>query len=576
MKKKKRMLKKVIISFIAIFTFVSCFYTVSLMNNDNVVKAMEQEREDISMIAEAYKWIDPEDIDPKTGKLKEGVIYNIGENGRAYTSEGFKQFEFIDTNREITPLVEYKTGGEIAYINYVQNRNEILFSNNFMVDFDITYDEKNINIEKKKYELVKTEYKQSSYQDKRTHLVMKSKRVKVGWFYVTVWYPAIESYYETIIVNTPHNTYNEVVQHVGSISLEDNANVLTKLTANAVDKYFPSVRSLSNEHKIPLLISFMDVVIGKVVYVIRQVLSMIADFVPILDEIKTAFETIKGYDLFTGEEIGTFWRIFGAVTLAVTLVVSFVSFGAGGVAIDAGADAAQFAKKASKLANKIDDVNAATKQLDNVYDGVKKVDGLKELGGDALKYASKHLDDAKKVDNAAELAQEGIKSTSKAFSKFPEDIKTANLSSSVFTDNNAFKRGFIIDEFAGNVKNAENAGDVIGLGRTAKTFDLLDTTSDSLVSVKSLDTTAKTYQTPANLKRTLTKYIDDIDPKKWSKGYDGATNFSETLKYGKDFKNTRLDLYIPKEGFSKAQLEVINDIAKNLPDGVALNIIKLK
>ena len=77
------------------------------------------------------------------------------------------------------------------------------------------------------------------------------------------------------------------------------------------------------------------------------------------------------------------------------------------------------------------------------------------------------------------------------------------------------------------------------------------------------------------LKRTLTKYVDDIDPKKWSKVYDGATNFSETLKYGKDFTNTRLDLYIPKNGFSPEQMEVVNDVIKNLPEGVFFNIIKL-
>ena len=157
MKKKETLIKKVVTTFAVIVTMISCFYTVSLMNNENVVKAMEQEREDLLMLSEAYKWIDAEDIDPTTGKLKEGVIYNIGENGRAYTSEGFKQFDFIDANREITPLVEYRTGGEVAYINYAQNRNEILFSNNFMVDFDITYDESNLNIEKKKYELVRTE-----------------------------------------------------------------------------------------------------------------------------------------------------------------------------------------------------------------------------------------------------------------------------------------------------------------------------------------------------------------------------------------------------------------------------------
>ena len=527
------------------------------------------------MLAEAYKWIDKEDIDPKTGKLKEGVIYNIGENGRAYTSEGFKNFDFIDVNNNVTPLTEYETGNEVAYINYVQNRNEILFSNNFMVDFDITYDETNLNIEKKKYDLVKTEYKQSSYQKTKHRLAMRSKKVKIGFIKITVWYPVIEDYKETVIVTTPHNTYNEVVQHVGSIGLEENSNVLTRLTATAVDKYFPNVRSMSIEHHIPLLIAFMDVVVGKVVNVIRQLLSMIADFIPILDEIKTAFETVKGYDMFTGESIGTFWRIFGAITLAISLVVSFVTFGAGGVAIDAAADAAQFAKKSAKFAGSVGNVNGFVKQADNIYDSVKKVDGLSDLGGDALRYAGKHLDDLDKVDNAAELAQEGIKGTTKVFNNFPDNVKSVDLSSSVFTDNNAFKRGFIIDEFAGNIKNVDGASDVIGLGRTAKTFDLLDTTSDSLVSVKSLDTTAKTYQTPGNLKRTLTKYVDDIDPKKWSKGYDGATNFSETLKYGKDFTNTRLDLYVPKNGFSPEQMEVVNDVMKNLPEGVFFNIIKL-
>ena len=572
---KKSRWKKIVTTLSVIVTMISCFYTISLMSNDSVVKAIEQEREDLLMLAEAYKWIDKEDIDPLTGKLKEGVIYNIGENGRAYTSEGFKEIKFIDVNSNLTPLTEYRTTGEVAYINYVQDRNEILFSNNFMVDFDITYDETNLNVEKKKYDLVKTEYTQTSHQETRHRLAMRSKKVKIGWLKVTVWYPVIEEYNETIIVTTPHNTYQEVVQHVGSVNLEDDSNILTKTTAQVVDKYFPSVREMSDKYSIPLLIVFMDTIVGKVVGAIRQLLSMIADFIPILDEIKTAFESLMGYDLFTGDEVGTFWRIFGAVTLIVSLVVTFVSFGAGGMVIDAATDIASTTKKGKKLLNYVESVKDSSKQLSNTFEGVEKIAGVGVLGGNALKYAAKHSDDLAKVDDIVELAQEGIKGTTKVFDNFPNNIKSVDLSTSVFTDNNAFKRGFIIDEFAGNVKNVEGASDIIGLGRTAKTFDLLDTTSDSLVSVKSLDTTAKTYQTPANLKRTLTKYINDIDPKKWEVGYDGATNFSETLKYGKDFTNTRLDLYIPKNGFSASQMEVIRDVTKNLPDGVIFNIIKL-
>lgn len=572
--KKKKVVKKVINSLIIMFTFVSCFYTVSVMSNEHNVKAMEQAREDLLLLSEAYKWIDEEDIDPTTGKLKEGVIYNIGDNGRAFTSEGFKQFDFVDANREIAPLVEYKTGGEVAYINYVQNRNEILFSNNFMVDFDITYDESNLNIEKKKYNLVKTEYKQSSYQDKRTRLVMKSKKVKVGWIKITVWYPAIETYYETVIVNTPHNTYQEVVQHVGSISLEDDANILTKLTASAVDKYFPEVRKVSNEYNIPLLIMFMDSVVGKVVNVVKQVLSMIADFIPVLDEIKTAFETVKGYDMFTGESIGTFWRIFGAITLVVSLVVSFVSFGAGGIAIDAAADAAQFAKKSAKFANNAKTVANATESLSDGYKSIRKLDGLQELGGNALKFAKKNSDDvvaalkkidgdtaadlieqgasvSRKVDNVLDLGKTGKKTLANGV-----EITQVSKSSDVFKKN-PFDRGFELDDFGGN-----------NLGRTYKTVDRLDETTDTVTSIKSLDTTAKTYQNPSKFKSTINKYLSEVDADQF-----GKAGRDVIIYKGDDFTKTAVDLYIPKDGFTKDQFDIISNL--KLKDGIKLNIIML-
>lgn len=395
---KSKRLKKIVTTLSVLVTMISCFYTISLMSNDNVVKAIEQEREELLLLSEAYKWIDKEDIDPKTGKLKEGVIYNIGENGRAYTSEGFKEFQFIDANSNLTPLTEYRTSGEVAYINYVQDRNEILFSNNFMVDFDITYDETNLNVEKKKYDLVKTEYTQSSHQETRHRLAMRSKKVKVGWFKITVWYPVIEEYSETIIVTTPHNTYQEVVQHVGSVNLEDDSNILTKTTAQVVDKYFPSIREMSENYGIPLLIMFMDTIVGKIVGIIGQLLSMIADFIPILDEIKTSFETVMGRDMFTGEEIGTFWRIFGFVTLVVSLVVSFVSFGAGGMVIDAVADTALTAKKAAKVGESAKDVVKAGVNVSKKLDDVAGLKGFGKIKGKKLKVLSN-------ADNKAKISK---------------------------------------------------------------------------------------------------------------------------------------------------------------------------
>ena len=562
MKRKSFFVKKVMLPLLVLITMISCFYTISLMNNDNIVKAMEQEREDILMLQEAYKWIDSDDIDPSTGKLKEGVIYNIGENNRFYTSNGFQKYDMRDksTTNNVNPMTDYKTDNPTIYINYKQDRNEILFSNNFMVDFDITYDEKNLNIEKKKYNLVKTEYTQSSHKEERSRLVFRSKRVKIGWFKITLWYPAIEKYNETVVVTTPIQTYDEVVEHVGSINLDEDRNILTKTTAKLVDKYFPSIREMSNTYGIPVLIMLLDTIVRTVVNVVKQILSIVADFIPVLDEIKTSYETVKGKDMFTGEEIGTFWRIFGGIMLVVGLVISFVTFGAGGVAVDAATDTAQTVKKGKKLASKADDVAGAAKKLDNTYDGIKKMDGFSDASGNVVKYVSKNSDEVlgamkkldgdtvadlieqgssatKKIDNALDIGSSGTKKLANGV-----EITKVEKSSDVF-NLNKFDRGFNIDDYGGN-----------NLGRTFKTVDKLDETTDTVTSIKSLDTRASTYQNASKFKSTVNKYLDQVDATQFGK------KGGRILEKGQDFTKTAVDLYIPKEGLNLEQLKVIENI----------------
>ena len=562
MKRKSFFVKKVMLPLLVLITMISCFYTISLMNNDNIVKAMEQEREDILMLQEAYKWIDSDDIDPSTGKLKEGVIYNIGENNRFYTSNGFQKYDMRDnsTTNNVNPMTDYRTANPTIYINYKQDRNEILFSNNFMVDFDITYDEKNLNIEKKKYNLVKTEYTQSSHQEERSRLVFRSKRVKIGWFKITLWYPAIEKYNETVVVTTPIQTYDEVVEHVGSINLDEDRNILTKTTAKLVDKYFPSIREMSNTYGIPVLIMLLDTIVRTVVNVVKQILSIVADFIPVLDEIKTSYETVKGKDMFTGEEIGTFWRIFGGIMLVVGLVISFVTFGAGGVAVDAATDTAQTVKKGKKLASKADDVAGAAKKLDNTYDGIKKMDGFSDASGNVVKYVSKNSDEVlgamkkldgdtvadlieqgssatKKIDNALDIGSSGTKKLANGV-----EITKVEKSSDVF-NLNKFDRGFNIDDYGGN-----------NLGRTFKTVDKLDETTDTVTSIKSLDTRASTYQNASKFKSTVNKYLDQVDATQFGK------KGGRILEKGQDFTKTAVDLYIPKEGLNLEQLKVIENI----------------
>lgn len=571
--KNKALIKKIVTSFIVIVTMISCFYTVSIMNNDNVVKAMEQEREDLLMLTEAYKWIDENDIDPETGKLKEGVIYNIGENNRFYTSNGFQKYN-VEYTDGVTPLTEYRTNSPVIKINKVQNRNEILFSNSYMVDFDVTYDEKNLNIEKKKYNLVKTEYTQSSHNEQRKTLVWKSKKVKVGWFKITVWYLDWNYYTETVVTTTPIETYNEVVQHVGSVNLEDNSNVLTKFTSNLVDKYFPSIRQMSNNYGIPLLIMFMDTIIKKVTSVVSQILSIVADFIPVLDEIKTSYETVKGRDMFTGEEIGTFWRVFGALMLVVSVVVSFASFGAGGVIVDAATDTAQATKKGAKLLNKVDDVADSGKKISKSFDGIRQMDGLGDLGGDALKYASKHTDEvtdalkkldgdtvadlieqtssaSRKVDNVLDLGSTGKKTLSNGV-----EITKVDKSSDVFKKSWR-DRGFELDDFGGN-----------NLGSTFKTVDRLDEATDTAISIKSLDTTAKTYQDPAKFKHKINTYLNEVDKTQF-----GRAGRDTIIYKGDDFTKTGVDLYIPKDGFTSKQMEIINNL--KIKDGIQLRIFVL-
>lgn len=573
MKVNKGFVKKLVTGLASAVTMVSCFYTVSLLSNKDIVKAMEEDRKEVEMLVESYKWIDEEDIDPETGKLKEGVMYNIGGNNSFYTSEGFKEYEINYVGADsVTPVVEYKNAKPIVNIRQVANRDEILFSNDFMVDFDITYDETSLKVEKRKYNLVKTEYKQTSKNETRSRLVWKSKKVKIGFIKIKVYYLEREYYTEKVVTTTPIETYQEVVQEVGGINLEDNANILTKTVASLVDKHFPNIRTMSTTYGIPLLIMFMDTIVKTVKTVVAQILSIVADFIPVLDEIKTSYETVMGKDMFTGEEIGTFWRIFGAVMLAVTAVVSFVSFGAGGLVVDAAADTAQAIKKGKKLASKADDVLEAGSAVAKKFDNIRSIDGFADMSGDALKYVGKHTDEVtaalKKMDGdtVADLIEQGTSVTAKIDNVMDlgstGTIKLANgveitqvsKSSDVF-NKKPFDRGFELDDFGGN-----------NLGRTYKTVDKLDDSTDTVISIKSLDTRAKTYQDPSKFKSTINKYLDQVDADQFGQA-------GKEIYRGINFSDTGVDLYIPKEGFTKAQYDIIQNL--KLKEGIKLNIFVL-
>ncbi|MGN0242880.1 MAG: hypothetical protein ACI4CT_02330, partial [Lachnospiraceae bacterium] len=92
----------------------------------------------------------------------------------------------------------------------------------------------------------------------------------------------------------------------------------------------------------------------------------------------------------------------------------------------------------------------------------------------------------------------------------------------------------------------------------------------NIVSIKSMDTTAKTYQNASKMRNKLRKYIDDL------------AGFSETTYKGtkwtvKGGTSRTLELAIPAVGLSKKQAKVLQEMkeyAKKL--GVTLKVVIVK
>jgi hypothetical protein len=202
------------------------------------------------------------------------------------------------------------------------------------------------------------------------------------------------------------------------------------------------------------------------------------------------------------------------------------------------------------------------------------MDGLGELGGGDLKYATKNADEvkaalknidgdtvadlieqsssvSKKVDNVLDLGTTGKKTLSNGV-----EIQKVDKSSDVFKK--SWKdRGFELDEYGGN-----------NLGRTYKTVDKLDETTETAISIKSLDTTAETYQNPSQFKYKINKYLEEVDKPQF-----GKPGRDQLIFKGDDFTKTGVDLYIPKDGLTSSQMEIINNL--KLKDGIQLRIFVL-
>jgi hypothetical protein len=105
----------------------------------------------------------------------------------------------------------------------------------------------------------------------------------------------------------------------------------------------------------------------------------------------------------------------------------------------------------------------------------------------------------------------------------------------------ALQLGTIIDELLGN-----------NLGHWFPKIDIYETATCEATSIKSLDTTAKSYQTTAALERQVDKYVDDVAS--FVGQPTGPIRIAST-----DVKSRTLELAIPDQQLSVAQNQALDD-----------------
>lgn len=209
---------------------------------------------------------------------------------------------------------------------------------------------------------------------------------------------------------------------------------------------------------------------------------------------------------------------------------------------------------------------------------VKNLDDIPKIAG-LLEFLSKNFPDAVKVlnksddfvDAARQLSKlDNIKLTRKQAKVITEAFENAGLAHYLVKTGNsldlrktfdigaevweegAIKRGSMIDEFV----NQHLSGG--GLGKNFPVADRVD--ERILVSTKSLDIAAQSYQKPNKLKRMLEKYGDSLQDfeKKYFKDADkfrwGDTTLSIT-----QYDKKALEIILPDVIITEESLKVLND-----------------
>ncbi|MDE7252729.1 MAG: cellulose binding domain-containing protein [Acetatifactor sp.] len=209
---------------------------------------------------------------------------------------------------------------------------------------------------------------------------------------------------------------------------------------------------------------------------------------------------------------------------------------------------------------------------------VKNVDDIPKIA-DLLEYLSKNFPDAIKVlsksdefaDAAKQLSKtDNIKLTRKQMKLVTEAFENAGLSHHLIKTSNSLnlkealdisaevwekgwsKRGFEIEDFLTDLYKRKYLG---------KNFPVADTLSDrTLISTKSLDIAAQSYQDPNKLKYTLEKYAEALQNIE-KKYFDASGNFTwgKTTLSTSEYDKKALEIVLPDVIITEDSLRVLNE-----------------
>lgn len=124
------------------------------------------------------------------------------------------------------------------------------------------------------------------------------------------------------------------------------------------------------------------------------------------------------------------------------------------------------------------------------------------------------------------------------------------------------KRGKIIDEILNGHKSGKGILKGTPLGENFPVVDRLIKDEKTLVSTKSLDLNATSYQDASKLKSRLNRYAEELSgfEKKWLK--DGSLKRGETELFISDYDNKVLEIIVPDTVISEDVAKELNRFAK--------------